>query len=157
MDISDKQRGARLESLRNSKRMSQIELAKLLGYKSDSTISKWENGASVPSGGKLVELAKALETTTDYILFGNSNAILGDNNGVNGLSAGTGNTNTYNFGGNTTKQDNHNDTMKSLGTADLRNQRTMLNKIEKQLDTLNSIDKKMDIIIELLQNKGESL
>lgn len=154
MDIKDKQRGARLEALRSAKGISQIELAKKLGYKSDSTISKWEAGMSIPTGGKLVEIAKLLETTTDYILFGNSNIVLGDNNGVNGLSGGNGNTNTYNFGGGCSeKQDNHNDTMKSLGTADLKAQRAMLNKLDKQLVVQQEISDKLDTLIDLLKNK----
>lgn len=154
MDIKDKQRGARLEALRSAKGISQIELANYLGYKSDSTISKWEAGASIPTGGKLVEIAKLLETTTDYILFGNSNIVLGDNNGVNGLSGGNGNTNTYNFGGGCSeKQDSHNDTMKSLGTADLKAQRAMLNKLDKQLVVQQEISDKLDTLIDLLKSK----
>ncbi|MBT0940082.1 helix-turn-helix domain-containing protein [Streptococcus salivarius] len=70
MDLN-KQRGSRIESLRASKGISQLELAKMLGYKSDSTISKWESGASIPTGTKIVKLAQALGTSTDYILFGN--------------------------------------------------------------------------------------
>lgn len=154
MDIKDKQRGARLEALRSAKGISQIELANYLGYKSDSTISKWEAGASIPTGGKLVEIAKLLETTTDYILFGDSNIVLGDNNGVNGLNGGSGNTNTYNFGGGCSeKQDNHNDTMKSLGTADLKAQRAMLNKLDKQLVVQQEISDKLDTLIDLLKGK----
>lgn len=154
MKIEDKQRGARLEALRSAKGISQIELAKKLGYKSDSTISKWEAGMSIPTGGKLVEIAKLLSTTTDYILFGNSNIVLGDNHGVNGLSGGSGNTNTYNFsGGCSEKQDNHNDTMKNLGTADLKAQRAMLNKLDKQLVVQQEISDKLDTLIDLLKNK----
>lgn len=69
MDLN-KQRGSRIESLRASKGISQLELAKMLGYKSDSTISKWESGASIPTGTKIVKLAQVLGTSTDYILFG---------------------------------------------------------------------------------------
>lgn len=153
MKIEDKQRGARLEALRSAKGISQIELANYLGYKSDSTISKWEAGASIPTGGKLVEIAKLLETTTDYILFGDSNIVLGDNNGVNGLTGGSGNTNTYNFGGDCKKQEEHNDSMKSLGTADLKAQRAMLNKLDKQLVVQQEISDKLDTLIDLLKNK----
>ena len=154
MNTSDKQRGARLVALRTAKGISQIELAKKLGYKSDSTISKWEAGASIPTGGKLVEIAKLRETTTDYILFGNSNIVLGDNNSVNGLSGGNGNTNTYNFGGGCSeKQDNHNDTMKNLGTADLKAQRAMLNKLDKQLVVQQEISDKLDTLIDLLKSR----
>lgn len=69
MDLN-KQRGSRIESLRANKGISQLELAKMLGYKSDSTISKWENGASIPTGTKIVKLAQVLGTSTDYILYG---------------------------------------------------------------------------------------
>lgn len=151
MNTSDKQRGARLVALRTAKGISQIELANYLGYKSDSTISKWEAGASIPTGGKLVEIAKLLETTTDYILFGNSNIVLGDNNGVNGLTGGSGNTNTYNFGGGCgEKQDNHNDTIKALSVADMKMSRALLN---AQTET----NKKLDEVIALLKKQNRTL
>lgn len=154
MDIEDKQRGARLEALRSAKGISQIELARKLGYKSDSTISKWEAGMSIPTGGKLVEIAKLLSTTTDYILFGNSNIVLGDNNGVNGLTGGSGNTNTYNFGGGCSeKQDNHNDTMKAmkaLSVADMKMSRALLN---AQTET----NKRLDEVIALLKKQNRTL
>ena len=150
MNTSDKQRGARLVALRTAKGISQIELANYLGYKSDSTISKWEAGASIPTGGKLVEIAKLLETTTDYILFGNSNIVLGDNNGVNSLTGGNGNTNTYNFGGDCKKQDNHNDTMKALSVADMKMSRALLN---AQTET----NKKLDEVIALLKKQNRTL
>lgn len=158
MNTSDKQRGARLVALRTAKGISQIELANYLGYKSDSTISKWEAGASIPTGGKLVEIAKLLETTTDYILFGNSNIVLGDNNGVNGLTGGSGNTNTYNFGGDCKKQETHNSNMHDMSKADLKLQRLIANKIEKQIqveqnmsDKMDKIADKLDTLIDLLK------
>ena len=161
MNTSDKQRGARLVALRTAKGISQIELANYLGYKSDSTISKWEAGASIPTGGKLVEIAKLLETTTDYILFGDSNIVLGDNNGVNGLNGGSGNTNTYNFGGGCSeKQDNHNESMHGMSKADLKLQRAIANKIKKQIqveqnmsDKMDKIADKLDTLIDLLKSK----
>lgn len=158
MNTSDKQRGARLVALRTAKGISQIELANYLGYKSDSTISKWEAGASIPTGGKLVEIAKLLETTTDYILFGNSNIVLGDNNGVNGLTGGSGNTNTYNFGGDCKKQETYNSNMHDMSKADLKLQRLIANKIEKQIqveqnmsDKMDKIADKLDTLIDLLK------
>ena len=69
MDLN-KQRGIRIENLRASKGISQLELAKMLGYKSDSNISKWESVASIQTGTKIVKLAQALGTSTDHILFG---------------------------------------------------------------------------------------
>lgn len=77
MDLN-KQRGSRIESLRANKGISQLELAKMLGYKSDSTISKWENGASIPTGTKIVKLAQVLETSTDYILYGVDKSTVSD-------------------------------------------------------------------------------
>lgn len=144
MNTSDKQRGARLVALRTAKGISQIELANYLGYKSDSTISKWEAGVSIPTGGKLVEIAKLLETTTDYILFENSNIVLGDNHGVNGLTGGSGNTNTYNFGGDCKNQEAHNSNMHDMSRADLKLQRLIANKIEKQIQVEQNMSDKMD-------------
>ena len=63
-------RGRRIENLRSKKGLSQLELATRMGYKSDSTISKWEKGSNIPTGKKLAMLAQILETTSDYILFG---------------------------------------------------------------------------------------
>lgn len=60
----------RLKSLREQNGLEQLELAEKMGYKSQSTISKWERGVNLPNGGKLVKLATILGTTTDYILFG---------------------------------------------------------------------------------------
>lgn len=60
----------RLRRLRLDNHLEQAELAKLLGYKSNSTISKWESGKSLPTGKQLSRLAELLTTTTDYILYG---------------------------------------------------------------------------------------
>ena len=43
-------RGRRIENLRTQKGLSQLELATKMGYKSDSTISKWEKGSNIPTG-----------------------------------------------------------------------------------------------------------
>lgn len=63
--------GRRLKQLRLAKKLEQQDVAKHMGYKSDSTISKWENGKNLPNGGKLTKLAILFDTTTDYILHGN--------------------------------------------------------------------------------------
>ena len=102
-----------------------------------------------------------LETTTDYILFGNSNIVLGDNHGVNGLSGGSGNTNTYNFGGGCSeKQEAHNSNMHDMSRADLKFQRMIANKIEKQIqveqnmsDKMDKIADKLDTLIDLLKSR----
>lgn len=60
----------RLKALRLEAGLEQADLARKLGYKSDSTISKWESGKTLPTGGRLSKLAELLNTSTDYILFG---------------------------------------------------------------------------------------
>jgi len=145
----NKQIGSRIESLRQVNKLSQLELATKMGYKSDSTISKWENGTNIPSGGKLVKLAQILGTTTDYILFGGTSVINGVNHGVNGLDAGSGNTNTYNFGVND-NVDSHNESMKALGIADMKMSRALL-------IAQNETVKKLDRVIELLEEQNRIL
>jgi transcriptional regulator with XRE-family HTH domain len=48
--------------------MSQDELASKLGYKSRSTIAKIESGENDITQSKIVEFAKALETTPAYLM-----------------------------------------------------------------------------------------
>lgn len=60
--------GAKIKLLREKNNMEQLELASRMGYKSQSTISKWESGVNLPTGKKLIELAKLLNTTTNEIL-----------------------------------------------------------------------------------------
>lgn len=60
----------RLKELRLKNGLEQTDVAECLGYKSFTTISKWENGKNLPSGGKLAKLALLFNTTTDYILHG---------------------------------------------------------------------------------------
>lgn len=60
--------GQRIKELRELRGMEQIELAWELGYKSQSTISKWESGVNLPTGKKLIELAQVLDVSTNEIL-----------------------------------------------------------------------------------------
>lgn len=60
--------GQRIKELREKQGIEQIELAKKLGYKSQSTISKWESGVNLPTGKKLIALAKIFNTSTNDIL-----------------------------------------------------------------------------------------
>lgn len=124
-----------------------------------SALSQYISGKSNPDQDKLVLLAKTFGVSEAWLLGFDvpreptaNNIVHGDNNGVNGLTGGNGNTNTYNFGGGCSeKQDNHNDTMKSLGTADLKAQRAMLNKLDKQLVVQQEISDKLDTLIDLLK------
>lgn len=63
----------RLKKLRKQNNLEQIDVARHLNYKSDSTISKWENGKNLPNGKNLAKLAILFNTTTDFILNGDDN------------------------------------------------------------------------------------
>lgn len=86
-----------------------------------------------------------------------SNIVHGDNHGINGITSGDGVTNNFNFDGKDSQQRNHNTTMQNLGTADLRLQRSLLNRIDeliaiKRDEITNQVEtnKKLDLIIDLL-------
>ena len=57
----------RLKKLRESKGYSQKELGTISGVDA-SLISRYEQGERTPTVDNLTSLAKALETTTDYLL-----------------------------------------------------------------------------------------
>lgn len=63
--------GSRITKLREKRGLSQRGLA-IKANVSNSTISRIENNQSIPYGQTLENLAKALEVSTDYILFGDS-------------------------------------------------------------------------------------
>jgi len=52
--------GSKIRKIRKEKGMSQMELAKKLGYKSNSYIADVEAGKFIPSKDKLKKIAKAL-------------------------------------------------------------------------------------------------
>lgn len=62
--------GERIKALRLMARMEQKELADKLGYKSETTVSKWENNKSIPTGKKLMALVTLLNTDVAYLLNG---------------------------------------------------------------------------------------
>ena len=57
----------RLKILRIEKKLSQPELAKLVGV-SKGMISFWENGINEPTITNLIKLSQIFEVSTDYIL-----------------------------------------------------------------------------------------
>lgn len=60
--------GSRIKERRESLNLSQEELALKLGYKSRSTINKIESGINDITQSKVVEFAKALQTTPAYLM-----------------------------------------------------------------------------------------
>lgn len=62
--------GDRIKELRESKGMTQEELAIACGYKSRSTINKFEKGICETKLSTLKKIAKALNVDPDYLIFG---------------------------------------------------------------------------------------
>lgn len=60
--------GERIRDLREKHNVSQKNLSNDLGYKTYTTVSKWESDASLPPGKELKKLATYFEVSTDYIL-----------------------------------------------------------------------------------------
>lgn len=57
----------RIKELRNSRKMTQVELAKALGL-TKQCVSNWENDNVLPSVDMLCKLADFFSVTTDYLL-----------------------------------------------------------------------------------------
>ena len=57
----------RIKSLREAKKLTQVELSKELGI-TRSSVNAWEMGISTPSTQYIVELAYLFNVSTDYLL-----------------------------------------------------------------------------------------
>lgn len=66
--------GEQIAALRKAKGITQNELGERIGV-SFQAVSKWERGETLPDITLLPDLAKILETTTDYILLGSEKVI----------------------------------------------------------------------------------
>lgn len=60
--------GERIKECREKLNMSQEELAKKMGYVARSSITRIEKGQNDIPRSKIVEFAKALETTPEYLM-----------------------------------------------------------------------------------------
>lgn len=60
--------GKRIKSRREELKLTQKDLAKKLGYKSKTTITKIENGTNDIAQSKVAKFAEALDTTPAYIM-----------------------------------------------------------------------------------------
>ena len=69
----------RLYNLRKDKKISQEELANVLGV-SRQTISKWETGESTPDFDKIIPLCEYFEITTDELMTGKKDIIESNKN-----------------------------------------------------------------------------
>ncbi|MYZ04507.1 helix-turn-helix transcriptional regulator [Lactobacillus salivarius] len=59
--------GQTIRDLRKLKKMSQSELAKVVGV-SQTTVTAWETGKAEPSSSAISSLADYFDVTTDYLL-----------------------------------------------------------------------------------------
>lgn len=59
--------GEKLYSLRTQAKISQIQLAEILGV-SRQTVSKWETGSMLPEIDKLIRISDQFHVSTDYLL-----------------------------------------------------------------------------------------
>lgn len=60
--------GERIKKRREELNMTQAEVARLLGYKSTASITKMELGKRGLPQNKIIELAKILQTTPEYLI-----------------------------------------------------------------------------------------
>jgi len=60
--------GTRIKELRTQKRLKQSELAQIVGLNSYVQIGRYEIGKAKPAADMLSKLARALDTTTDYLV-----------------------------------------------------------------------------------------
>lgn len=70
--------GKRIKDLRESKKISQDELAKAVGYKTRSSINKIELGKTNLSQSRITKIANALDTSPGYIMGWKSSIILSE-------------------------------------------------------------------------------
>ena len=59
--------GERIRNLRKKNKLSQAELGEAVGVESN-TISRWERNDLIPKGTSLARIARALSTTSAYLL-----------------------------------------------------------------------------------------
>lgn len=64
----------RIKRLRENSGLSMEALAALLSLKSWQTIQQWENGKTAPKRSRVDDVARVLNTTSEYILFGDTQA-----------------------------------------------------------------------------------
>ncbi len=62
----------RIKRLREKSGLSMEALAAILSLKSWQTIQQWENGKTAPKRSRVDDVARALGTTSEYILFGDT-------------------------------------------------------------------------------------
>lgn len=72
MQYYSKEVGLRIKNLRRQRNMTQAQLAEKLCYATERQLQRIESGESSCPVDRLLELAEILDTSTDYLLKGNS-------------------------------------------------------------------------------------
>ena len=80
MEYYSKDVGMRIKNLRRQKNMTQMQLAEKLCYATERQLQRIENGETICPTDRLAELAKILNTSADYLLFGQDKRWDLDNN-----------------------------------------------------------------------------
>ena len=62
--------GERLSKVMKEKKITQKELAKKIGLTREAVANYTSNEQSIPTTGKLMKICKALDCSSDYLLFG---------------------------------------------------------------------------------------
>ena len=75
--IMEEDFGSRLKKLRNTKKLTQKELAETIGV-NQKQYQHWERGRAEPGFDKLQRLAYALEVSIEWLLYGNGRAVTHD-------------------------------------------------------------------------------
>lgn len=71
MEVNKKQVGQRVKSIRLSLGKNLGEFGKLVGGASDSIVSRWEKGVSIPNNKRLKKIAELGNISIDQLLYGN--------------------------------------------------------------------------------------
>lgn len=67
--------GERIKKIRKSRNITQSKLSEYLDYTSERQLQRIESGETACSVDKLMEIAQILNTSTDFLLFGNIHQI----------------------------------------------------------------------------------
>lgn len=70
MEYYSKEVGLRIKNLRRQRNMTQVQLAEKLCYATERQLQRIENGETICPTDRLVELASILNTSIDYLVFG---------------------------------------------------------------------------------------
>ncbi|MHB9781144.1 helix-turn-helix domain-containing protein [Streptococcus sp. 10F2] len=149
--------GERIKKRRTELGLNADWLAEKIGV-SRSTIFRYEKGdiEKMPTE-TLARIAAALNTSPAYFMgwTDESTSILEGNRSINQPKGGEnsvsnydGDNSTYNFG----NSEKHQESMKRLNVADLKLQRSLINKIDELIAIQRETNNKLDMIIELLEN-----